>query len=316
MHKKLVSILIPVYNREKLIKETVLSALSQSYENFEVIIVDNQSTDDTWSILKQLSLQDKRIKIFQNEINIGPVKNWMRCINEAQGVYGKILWSDDLIAPDFIEKTIPFLENNNIGFVFTSTIVFNNIDETKTSLYTIGSTGSYDSEIYIQGILTGTKYPISPGCALFRLNDLKENLLIDIPNKVNSNFAMHAIGNDMLLFLLTAQKYNKFAFVNEKLSFFRDHPDSITISTDNGKLVMYYSLALAYFVENYRTDLIKKLNTNLYIAIKKFSDASIQYGFKNISSFYSKNTDFSLDYIYVYDKLIRNLKNILQKFFK
>ena len=83
MEKKLVSILVPVYNRENLIEETVNSGLSQTYENIEIIIVDNQSTDGTWKILEKLASQDKRIKIFQNNTNIGPVRNWKRCIDEA-----------------------------------------------------------------------------------------------------------------------------------------------------------------------------------------------------------------------------------------
>lgn len=68
----LVSILIPVYNRENLIEETVQSALNQTYKNIEIIVVDNQSTDNTWEILQKLASQDERIKIFQNNTNIRP----------------------------------------------------------------------------------------------------------------------------------------------------------------------------------------------------------------------------------------------------
>jgi glycosyltransferase involved in cell wall biosynthesis len=203
---KLVSILIPVYNRESLIEETVQSALSQTYKNIEIIIVDNKSTDKTWEVLQKLASKDNRIKIFQNERNIGPVRNWKRCIDEANGEYGKILWSDDLIAREFLEKTLPYL-GNDVGFVFTGTEIFIDKTEKKSSHYFIGKSGIYESEKYINRVLFEGNYPVSPGCALFRLKDLKKNLLIDIPNKVNSNFAMHAIGNDLLIFLLTSQQY-------------------------------------------------------------------------------------------------------------
>jgi len=56
---KLISILIPVYNRENLIEETVQSALNQTYKNLEVIIVDNKSTDSTWEVLQKLASKDK-----------------------------------------------------------------------------------------------------------------------------------------------------------------------------------------------------------------------------------------------------------------
>ena len=88
----LVSILIPVYNRETLIEDTVQSALNQTYPNIEIIVVDNKSTDRTWDILEKLANRDSRIKIFQNKTNIGPVRNWKRCIDNASGKYGKILW--------------------------------------------------------------------------------------------------------------------------------------------------------------------------------------------------------------------------------
>ena len=220
---KLVSILIPVYNRENLIEETVQSALNQTYKNFEIIVVDNQSTDNTWEVLQKVASQDERIKIFQNETNIGPVRNWKRCIDEASGEYGKILWSDDLIGLEFLEKTVPYLENEDVGFVFTGTEIFIDGTDKKSSHYFIGETGIYESEKYINGVLFDGSCPVSPGCALFRLKDLKKNLLVDIPNKVNSDFAMHAIGNDLLIFLLTSHQYKNFAFVNEKLAFFRAH---------------------------------------------------------------------------------------------
>lgn len=157
-----VSILIPVYNREKLIAETIESALAQAYENFEIIIVDNASTDKTWEILEHYSNQDWRVKIFRNETNIGPVRNWMRCVDEATGFYGKILWSDDLIAPTFLEKTIPFLETNKeVGFVYTGTEIF--IDRTgkKSNVYFLGQTGVYNSDEFVVGSITGGKYPVS-----------------------------------------------------------------------------------------------------------------------------------------------------------
>ncbi|UOD35672.1 glycosyltransferase family 2 protein [Deferribacteraceae bacterium V6Fe1] len=307
MQNNLVSILVPVYNRETLIEETVRSALNQTYKNFEIIIVDNKSTDKTWQVLEKLAHKDKRIKIFQNETNIGPVRNWKRCIDEASGEYGKILWSDDLIAPEFLEKTVSFLENSDVGFVFTGTEIFVDGTDKMDNQYFIGETGLYDSEKYIDGALFSGGYPVSPGCALFRLKDLKQNLLIDIPNKVGSDFSMHAIGNDLLIFLLAAHQYKNFAFVNEKLSFFRAHKDSISIQSNNGKLPLHYNLAAAYFVENYRKDLIDKMNSNIWINIKRYSIAAQKYNIDAIEKFYMKNKDYRLDYVYLFNKIFRGL---------
>lgn len=307
----LVSILIPVYNREDLIEETVQSALAQTYENIEIIIVDNKSTDKTWDILQKLAAKDDRIKIFQNETNIGPVRNWKRCIDEASGEYGKILWSDDLIAPEFLEKTLPYLENDDVGFVFTKTEIFQDNGSHGNDVFHIGESNIYPSELYIEGVLFNGNYPVSPGCALFRLKDLKSNLLVNIPNKVNSDFSMHAIGNDLLIFLLTAHQYKKFAFVNEKLSFFRAHEGSISIRSNDGKLPLHYMLVKAYFVENYDSSFVARLNTNIFLLLKQYKKND--YNFKKISDFYMLNNSYRIS---IYCLLIRvmNLRVIKKVF--
>jgi len=305
MKDKLASILIPVYNRENLIEETVQSALNQTYKSIEIIVVDNQSTDNTWKVLQKLASQDERIKIFKNETNVGPVRNWKRCIDEACGEYGKILWSDDLIASDFLEKTTPFLEDANVGFVFTDTEIFIDGTDKKTSRYFISESGIYESEKYIKGALFDGGYPVSPGCALFRLEDLKSNLLVDISNKVNSDFAIHAIGNDLLIFLLTAHQYKKFAFINEKLSFFRAHEGSISVQSNDGKLPLLYNLASACFVENYRKDFIKKQNVILWNLLRVYKNSSKKFNMHKISDFYMKNEDYGLDYIFLFKKIIK-----------
>lgn len=312
MEKGKVSILIPVYNRENLIEDTIKSAIAQTYKNIEIIVVDNKSTDNTWNLLQQLSLQDKRIKIFQNEKNIGPVRNWKRCIDEATGEYGKIVWSDDLIDPDFLEKTLPFFSEDNVGFVYTKTAIFCDITDTNNTAYSIGNTGIYDTEQYIKGVLFGKDYPVSPGCAIFRMSDLRENLLVDVPNAIGSDFSMHAIGNDLLIFLLTAQKYKKFAYIEEKLSFFRSHSGSITISSNKGKIPLHYALALAYFVENYRKDFIKKYNLMIKILLMRYKQEAKKYKMTSIKDFYIHNEDFRIDYLCLLKKIITKIKNKLK----
>lgn len=286
-----VSILIPVYNREKYIKETVESALNQTYQNIEVIIVDNLSTDNTWDILQKLDKLDRRVKIFQNSENLGPVKNWSRCFSEASGKYAKILWSDDKIAPDFIEKTLPFLSSDtNVGFVFTRTKIFNNTGGVNDNIYSIGKSGVYPRNKYISGVLLSYHFPVSPGCALFRLSDLIDSLVLDVPNKVGAKSSMHGIGSDLLLFLMVLNKYNKFAFVDESLSLFRDHSDSISSSEDKTKLILYYNLAKSYYVENFRKELIGELNSRIYLDLFRYDGS--RYDLNSIGDFYASNKNF------------------------
>lgn len=283
----LVSILIPVYNRENYIAECIESALAQTYPNIEVVVGDNASSDGTWIICQQFAAKDKRVRIFRNDQNIGPVRNWLACVAQARGDYSKILWSDDLIHPDFIKKLRPLLDDLTIGFVYSAVSVFqNSIGEIRAQLYTKLTTGIYHANVFMEGAMIGEGFPASPGCALFRTIDVRKNLLLDIPNRVDSDFSMHAIGNDLLLYLLTAAEYPKFAIINEPLAYFRAHQESITMSAPAGKIPLHYDLAKGFFAENFISDpaLIKNFNTNLIIHLLKFY--SNIYGIKSLRDFY------------------------------
>ncbi len=297
-----VSILIPVYNREHIISETLNSAVNQTYKNIEVIVVDNKSTDNSLNLIKGFAKSRMNVKVYQNKINIGPVNNWQKCLEYATGEYAKFLWSDDLIAPTFIEKTLPFLVNyQDVGFVFTGTEIFNDDTGQIVKAYFIGDTGIYDTIKFIKGSLLGSlgdPFPVSPGNALFRKKDLKKNLLMDIPNKIGSDFSMHAIGNDLLIYLLTAKDYPRFAFINDILAFFRAHKDSISVSSNKYELATLYNIAKTFFVENYLTDnkLKKRFNATLLgFLFRRKIDAKI----KKVRNFYFKEDILEIDYLFL-----------------
>ena len=94
MTKPLVSILIPVYNRERLVKKAIESAINQAYKNIEIIAVDNKSTDKTYEVLTEYSKKYSNIKVYQNKENIGPVRNWKKCLEYSSGEFIKILFSE------------------------------------------------------------------------------------------------------------------------------------------------------------------------------------------------------------------------------
>lgn len=97
MHAPLVSVLMTAYNREKYIAEAIGSVLASSYENFELIIVDDCSADKTVSIAREYEQRDKRIKLYVNEKNLGDYNNRNKAASYASGKYLKFLDSDDLI---------------------------------------------------------------------------------------------------------------------------------------------------------------------------------------------------------------------------
>ena len=143
------------------------------------------------------------------------------------------------------------------------------------------------------------------------MQDIRENLLLQVPNKVNSDFSMHAIGNDLLLFLLTANQYKYFGHVAEPLSFFRAHEGSISISSTSGKLPLHYALARAYFVDNYRSEGKACLAAYVLLLLWRYKDAR-NYQINGVSDFFAG--DFNISYSCLAQFLFARLLR-LPKFF-
>lgn len=252
MNEPLVSILIPVYNREKLVKRAIESAINQTYKNIEIIAVDNKSTDRTYEVLKDYAEKCSKVKIYQNEENLGPVRNWKKCLEYSSGEFIKILFSDDWIEKTFVEKCMEILlAYGDVGFVFSGTEIFYEGTGQKAEAYINGNTGVYSVKRFIKGSLLGGPFPVSPGCALFRRLDVKDNLVLEISNDLGLDFKKLGAGNDLLLFLLTASKYHYFGYISEILSHFGAHDGSISISNN---LNIYYLIAKKYFVDNFIED--------------------------------------------------------------
>jgi glycosyltransferase involved in cell wall biosynthesis len=262
-------------------------------------VVDNCSTDRTWEICQQWSEQDGRVRVFRNETNLGPVRNWSRGVSLSRGEFVKILWSDDLINPAFLEKTLPFLkDNDDVGFVFTEAAIFAEGRPEVRYSHAIGQSGLYSCREFIYGSLLGKNWPVSPGCALFRKKDLSRNLLVDVPNRINSDFSQHAIGNDVLIFLLTASAYPSCYFIAEPLSRFREHGSSISTSTDKSRLILLYLVAKAYFVENFVEDgrLRRRFNAILLSNLKRYNNNPL--GVREIKDFYPSLDNCTIDRIF------------------
>ncbi len=106
----LVSVCIPTYNGADHIKDALNSVLKQTYQNFEIIISDDGSKDDTLDIVE--SFDDKRIHIVKNTDCHGIRGNWFNCIKIAGGKYVKVLCQDDLIYKDCLFQEVAAFENN------------------------------------------------------------------------------------------------------------------------------------------------------------------------------------------------------------
>ena len=118
--KELVSIITPVYNSEKYITETIESVLSQTYNNWEMIIVDDCSTDNSQSVVKGYRKHDNRIYIYELSENRGQAYARNYAIEKANGRYIAFLDSDDLWLPDKLEKQIRFIQEKDAVLSYTA----------------------------------------------------------------------------------------------------------------------------------------------------------------------------------------------------
>ena len=127
--KPLVSVITPVYNHEKYIAQTIQSILDQTYQNWEMLIVDDCSKDGSWDIIQEWAKKDSRIKAFRNEENKGLIPNWKFLIDNSKGEYISFLEGDDLFSPENLQSKIEVFEKySRLGMVYCN---FEVIDDNK-----------------------------------------------------------------------------------------------------------------------------------------------------------------------------------------
>jgi glycosyltransferase involved in cell wall biosynthesis len=107
--RPLVTIAIPTYNRAQWLRSCILAALEQSYENFEVVVFDNASTDETAEVLSEF--RDPRLRVYTQHSKVDLPVNWNACLAEARGEYIVFVSDDDRLAPWFIERCMSLVKN-------------------------------------------------------------------------------------------------------------------------------------------------------------------------------------------------------------
>lgn len=112
LHRPIVSVAIPVYNREELIVETIESVLKSTLKDFEIVLVDDGSTDNTLAVLQQYAQKDDRIRVVPLPKNKGVSNARNVAQNSARGKYIVVLDSDDLLFPRHLEKMVRAMEEN------------------------------------------------------------------------------------------------------------------------------------------------------------------------------------------------------------
>lgn len=182
MCNPLVSICIPTYKGASFLAGTLDSVLAQSYSNFELWILDDNSPDDTQAIVARYT--DPRINYVRHPQNLGPEGNWNRCLDLAKGKYFKLLPHDDLLSAGCLEEQVRILEADNAGEIALVFGAREIIDPVGRVLMRRGLPGTKAGRIknlalIKQCIRAGTNLIGEPGNGLFRRSLLQRTGVYD-----------------------------------------------------------------------------------------------------------------------------------------
>ena len=234
-----VSVCIPAFNAADYLRQAVESVLGQDYQDYEIVIVDNCSTDHTGSLVSELQqLSNGRIRFYQNDRNIGLVGNLNRCLEYAKGSYIKFLCADDLLLPGCLDQMAAGLDlHQSVKLVGSGRLV---VDERGNELgvrrYMTGDAIVRGKQV-ITRCLFGGNYIGEPTAVMFRKSDLKGCFREDMPQLSDMDMWFQLLEQGDLLSL------------GKPLCAIRSHPAQMThtnvklgmLVDDNIKLFESYS---------------------------------------------------------------------------
>lgn len=246
---ELASVIMPSYNTSRYISESIKSVIAQTYQNWELLIVDDCSTDNSDQVIAPY-LTDSRIRFFKNEKNMGAAVSRNKALREAKGKWIAFLDSDDIWASEKLEKQITFMEKHNYSFTFTD--------------YRICLNGKWLPYINTgPSIVTKRKmYNYCYFSTITVMYDMEEIGLIQISELLKKN-------NDYAMWLQVIEKTNAYR-LPECLSFYIKHDGSVS-GGSKLKLIKWHYLLFRYELgKSILSSLILTVNNLIHGVLKKF----------------------------------------------
>lgn len=299
-----VDILLATYNGEQYLREQLNSILSQSYSNFRLLISDDLSTDGTREILAEYVEKDKRIIIFNQEKNLGVVKNFEFLLKKVENKYYMFSDQDDIWKENKIEKSIQTLEETNSDLVYTDLeVVDENLNVTYKSYWKLK--GIYNKikkynnfeSLYLNNFVTG--------CTILSKKEFIKEVL-PLPN--TSKFVLH----DYWIPLILSQKH-KITYIEEPLIKYRQHKNNKVGSKKKTDELKSFEEIRSLFInvkKEHFTVFIKNEDKFIDEKIKKLNKEAIEY-YEMLEK--KKNINFRkwglFIKLYKYEGFVYNLEN-------
>lgn len=210
-NKPLISIIMPVYNAERFLHETIKTVKKQTYNNWELIMIDDVSSDKSADIIKRYIKSDCRIKLIQQPINSGAAKARNTGINKARGRYIAFLDADDLWHPEKLSIQLKFMQDNNHAFTYT------NYEFT-------------DEHGIPNGKISRSPDKISYGTALKKSYIFTSTVVADtfVIKKEDIMMTDYKMGEDITTWWRLLSKYGEAHGINKVLSYYRRTSGSLS----------------------------------------------------------------------------------------
>lgn len=206
-----VSIIIPYFNKKDYIHLTLKSIFKQTYKNFEILIIYDDSSKKDLNLIKELKKKDKRIRLIINKKNMGPGHSRNKGLDKAKGTYIAFIDSDDIWKKGKLKNQISFMKKNDINFSYTS---YNQIDSSGYKIKTVLAPKFQTYDDLLKDCKIGTSTVI-----------IKKKIL-----KKNFRFSILKTKEDLLLWLQLSKKHDLIGY-NKVLSEWRKLDNSLSSST-------------------------------------------------------------------------------------
>lgn len=224
----LVSIITPVFNSAGYVSETILSVKRQTYSSWELLIVDDCSTDGTEQVVSKFSKDDKRIRYFRLEKNSGAGVARNKGIRESKGKYIAFLDSDDKWRPEKLSIQIAIMEEKNYDFTYTDYLILDQKNEKEIQFEALLDKVTYSDVIKFNYIACST--------VIYNQKNLGKVYMPDFRNR-----------QDWALWIQLLKKTDTAYCIKQELTIYFRRKDSI--SSSKFKMVKYHWLIYRQFLE-------------------------------------------------------------------
>lgn len=268
METPIVSVIVPNYNYARYLDLRMESILNQTYQNFEVIILDDCSTDNSASVIEKYANHPKVSKVIINEKNSGsPFVQWQRGISEAAG---EIIWiaeSDDTCSLDFLETLVPLYVSNEAVLAFChSELVDENGKKLRENhqMKNVTSDLSMDGKEFIRKYLAFSNEVQNASCAIFSKK---------VAQEIDKEYMNFRGAGDWLFWIKMSERGNVY-FLNEELNNYRLHNNTTSSVVKSGEefremKVIYEWLLEKKYLSKSQFDECRWNNVNLISSLKE-----------------------------------------------